>query len=205
MNYLNKDNLPLLIGILVAAMAMVIAVVLVVRHTHKTADGRKIERAIKKYSTAYEGAVIFSDGLDGFFFIDYLIRLPCRILALNLHKVEGYVFGGEHIELWTQVENNKSTKFKNPLTDVKLFVKHAALQSKYDGIMPRVLFDSSSKFPKGVPEGVLQLENLEESLAAWAAEQPAAATGKAWDQLSALLAESRERYNKETGRSLERP
>ncbi len=186
--------------ILVAAIAIVIAVILLVRYLYKTADSRKIERIIKKCSVAFERDVIFSNGIGGYFFIDYLILLPGRILAMNLPKVEGYVFGGENIELWTQVENNKSTKFKNPLEDVKLFVKHAADQLKFDGILARVLFNSRSEFPKGVPEGVLQLTNFKESLVAWGGKTPVAeATNKAWDKLSVLLAESRERYNRETG------
>jgi len=196
MTYLNNENLPMLMGMLAAA---VIAVILFVRYLNKTGDGRKIKRVIRKYSDAYQRDVIFPDGIGGYFFIDYLILLPCRILALNLPRVGGYVFGGENIELWTQVENNKSTKFKNPLEDVKLFVNHAADQLKFDGIIARVLFDSRSEFPKGVPEGVLQLANFRESMAAWAGETPAEAANTAWDKLSALLAESRERYNTEAG------
>ena len=76
----------------------------------------------------------FRMGIDGFFFIDYLILLPRRILALNLQSLEGNVFGGENIELWTQVENNKSAKFKNPLEDVKLFVQQVADQLKFGGM-----------------------------------------------------------------------
>ena len=200
MTYLNKENMPLLMGMLVAAIAIVIAVILYVRNLRKTADSRNITMVIKKYSDAFQRDVIFSDGIGGYFFIDYLILLKGKILALNIARVEGYVFGGENIELWTQVENSKSVKFRNPLIDVKLFVKHAADQLKFDGIMARVLFDSKSGFPKGVPEGVLQLANFKESMAAWAGETTVAdATKKAWDKLSALVAESRERYNRETG------
>jgi len=192
--------MPAIIGVLVAAIAIVIAVILIVRKSSGTADGRKITMVVKKYSNAYRQDVIISDGMDGYFFIDYLILLPGRILALNLCKIEGYVFGGENIELWTQVENNQSAKFRNPLEDVKLFVKHAADQLKYDGIMARVLFDSKSAFPKGVPESVLQMANFKENMAAWSGEAHVAdATNRAWEKLTALLAESRERYNKETG------
>jgi hypothetical protein len=200
MTFLNDENMPILVGMLVAAIAIVITVILFVRYLYKTGDSRKIKRAIKKYCDAFARDVIFPDGMGGYFFIDYLILLPGKILALNLPRVEGYVFGGENIELWTQVEKNKSTKFKNPIEEVNLFVKHAADQLKFDGIMARVLFDSRSEFPKGVPEGVLQMVNFKESMAAWAGEKPVAeTTKKAWDNLSALLAESRERYNKETG------
>ncbi|MDO8412567.1 MAG: nuclease-related domain-containing protein [Gallionellaceae bacterium] len=192
--------MPMLIGMIVATIIMVTAVILFARHLYKTADSRKIKRIIKKYSAAYEREVILSNGIGGYFFIDYLILLPSRILALNLQKIEGYVFGAERIELWTLVENNKSTKFKNPLEDVNLFVKQVADQLKFDGFMARVLFDSRSKFPKGVPEGVLQLASFRESMTAWAEEKLVAeATNKAWDELSILLAESRERCKKETG------
>jgi Nuclease-related domain len=192
----------MLMGMIAATIIMVIAVVMLARNLYKTADSRKIKRIIKKYGDAYEREVIFSNGIGGYFFIDYLILLPARILALNLQKVEGYVFGGENIELWTQVENNKSTKFKNPLVDVNLFVHQVADHLKFDGFMARVLFDSRTRFPKGVPEGVLQLANFRESMNAWAGEKHVAeATNTAWDKLSILLAESRESYNKETGRA----
>jgi hypothetical protein len=200
MKYLNDENMPMLIAMPVAAIAIVIALILLVRYLYKTADSRKIERIIKRGSVAFERDVIFSNGMGGYFFIDYLILLQGRIVALSLSRVEGYVFGGENIALWTQVENNKSTKFKNPLEDLKLFVKHAADQVKFDGIMARVLFDSRSEFPKGVPEGALQLANFRESLTACAGAASAAeAASRAWEELSALLAASRQSYNRETG------
>jgi hypothetical protein len=197
---LYNENMPVLMGMIVAILIVVIAVFLLARYLYKTADGRKIKRIIKKYSDAYEREVVFSNGIGGYFFIDYLILFPKLILALNIQRLDGYVFGGENIELWTQVENNKSAKFKNPLEDVKLFVKQAADQVKFDEIMARVLFDSGTTFPRGVPEGVLQLANFRESMTAWAGEKPVAeATKNAWDKLSILVAESRERYKKETG------
>ena|GEM_PF-4014472 len=83
---------------------------------------------------------------------------------------------------------------------MNLFVQKVADQLKFDRIMARTLFDSRSEFPKGVPEGVLQLATFKESITAWAGETPVAeGANKAWDKLSALLAESRENYNKETG------
>jgi hypothetical protein len=197
---LYNENMPVLMGMIVAILIVVIAVFLLARYLYKTADGRKIKRIIKKYSDAYEREVVFSNGIGGYFFIDYLILFPKLILALNIQRLDGYVFGGENIELWTQVENNKSAKFKNPLEDVKLFVKQAADQVKFDEIMARVLFDSGTTFPRGVPEGVLQLANFRESMTAWAGEKPVAeATKNAWDKLSILVAESRERYKNETG------
>lgn len=88
---------------------------------------------------------------------------------------------------------------------MKLFVKHAADQLKFDGILTRVLFDSRTTFPKGMPDGVLQLSNFRESMTAWAGEKSVAeATKNAWDKLSILVAESRERYKKETGMRLMR-
>ena len=76
----------MLMGMLVVAITIVVAVILFVRYLYKTADSRKIKSVIKKYSKAYEREVIFADGMGGYFFIDYLILLPGRILALNLHR-----------------------------------------------------------------------------------------------------------------------
>lgn len=59
MPYLNSQNMPMLMGVLAAAIILVIAVILFVRYLYKTTDSRKIKRVIKRYSDAYESEVIF--------------------------------------------------------------------------------------------------------------------------------------------------
>ncbi len=190
----------MLAGMILAAVLITITVVIYVRYLRKTADVRKIEKIIREYSEAFERNVILSDGIDGYLFIDYLIPLSGEIIAMNIHKAEGYIFGGENIDLWTQVVGNKSTKFNNPIVDVNLFVQQTSNILKFDGMTACVLFGSKSEFPKGVPEGALPLASLEEYLSTQAEETPATeAANKAWEKLSALLDESRESYNREVG------
>lgn len=196
---MNGENLPMLIGAIVAAIIVAIAGVLLARHLYKTADNRKIKSIINQYGNAHMREVICTNGMGGYFFIDYLVLLPGRILALNLQEKEGYVFGGKGIDLWTLVNNNKSSKFKNPLDDVILFAKYVEDLLKFNEVAARVLFDGRSKFPKGVPEGVMQMASFRENMAAWAGEKSTETAKKTWDSLSTLLTESRERYVKETG------
>ena len=99
LTYLYNEDMPMLLGMIAAILIVVIAAILFARYLYRTSDSRKIKRIIRKYSDAYVREVAFSNGTGGFFFIDYLILLPRRILALNLQSLEGNVFGGENIEL----------------------------------------------------------------------------------------------------------
>lgn len=198
MTYLNSENLPMLIGAIVVTMVVFITGILFARHLYKTADSRKIKSIINQYSVAHVREVICTNGMGGYFFIDYLVLLPGRILALNLQEKEGYIFGGKGIEMWTLVNNNKSSKFRNPLEDVILFAKYVEDLLKFNEVAARVLFDGKGKFPKGVPEGVLQMASFKENMVAWAGDKPTEAVRNTWDSLATLLAESRERYVKET-------
>lgn len=198
MTLLNNINMLTLAAIIMAAVILIVVVVIYVRYLRKTADARKIRKIIGKYSEVFERDVILSDGMDGYLFIDYLIPVSGEIIAMNIHEAEGYVFGGDKIDLWTQVVGNKSTKFNNPLENVNLFVQQASNLLKFDGMTACVMFGSKSEFPKGKPEGALSLASFEERLSTCSEEKPVTeASLKAWEKLLVMVAESRESYSKE--------
>jgi len=149
---------------LLASMGAIVLLAPLFIYLRKTRDVRRMKRAIKKYSQASEKKAVLSDGIDGYIFVDYLILMRDRILAMKVMKKQGYVFGGENINEWTCVENNKTEKFKNPLEEVKFFAEQIKHDFGYDAVEAYVLFDGKSIFPKGVPLGVLQIETFGEKL-----------------------------------------
>ena len=60
--------------------------------------------------------------------------------------------------------NNRSFNFDNPLVNTSHYIQ--AVRSICDNaeIINRVVFTSKSSFPKGIPEGVVELKNLRKEL-----------------------------------------
>jgi len=178
-----------------AALAGVVLCLLLVpwlMYRRKTAETRLIQKTIEAHSDAYEADAVMSDGIDGFLFVDYLLLLSGRIVAMKVLSKKGYIFGDEKLDEWTCVQNNRTEKFTNPLADVRLCVQQIRHVLGFEHVAACVLFGRDSKFPKGVPEGVLRLPHLEEELIALKGSGDGdAAARKAWAKLIAMVGEGR--------------
>lgn len=104
--------------------------------------------------------VTIPDGMDGNIFIEYLILTPRNIILLGVKKYKGLIFAAEKIDLWTQVIGNKSYKFNNPL--LQLENDRLALKSIVENseIVEKVLFINGSEFPKGKPDNVVSVSDV---------------------------------------------
>jgi len=182
-----------------AALAGVVLCLLLVpwlMRRRKTAETRLIQRTIAAHSDAHEHDAVISDGLDGFFFVDYLLLLRGRIIAMKVLSKKGYIFGGEDIEEWTCVQNNRTEKFSNPLADMRLCAQQIRHALEFEHVAACVLFGRDSEFPKGVPEGVLSLAHLDEELDALKGSDDAdEAARQAWAHLIAMVGEGRWELN----------
>lgn len=184
---------PAGIAVTVAALLVVLIAVLVVINRRKTADMRLLKKTITKHSEAVERDAVISDGLDGFLFVDYLLLLRGKIVAMKVLSKRGYIFGDEKIDEWTCVENNRTEKFSNPLADVRLCAQQLRHALEFDAVEPSVLFGRQSEFPKGVPEGVLRLAHLDEKLDALkGSEDTDEVARQAWAQLIAMVHKDRQ-------------
>lgn len=149
-------------GLLIAAtVGVLIWILYKLRHP---SDEKRIEKILKELSIGYARNVILSDGLYGYHFIDYLVLLQGRILILGVQDYEGYIFGGEKIEEWAQVLNNRSHKFDNPLINIKHYTQAIHEIAGNVEIVGRVVFAGKCSFPKGVPSGAVQIENFYKEL-----------------------------------------
>ena len=152
-------------GIALAGVVLAITLFIwIFRRLRFSSPDRRIEKIIKIESQEYAKDIILSDGMYGFLFVDYLVLMRGNIIALDVHHLEGYIFGADQIEQWAQVVNSKSNKFKNPLYRVRLVQQQIAQLVKDADIEARVIFGSDSTFPKGVPDGVLRFDTLRDDL-----------------------------------------
>ncbi len=97
-------------------------------------------------------------------YIDHLLLLPTGILVLNVMKYNGIIFAGENVELWTQLLNKKSYKFPNPLRDLE--VCESAVRGVLGdcNVFSHIVFESSCQFPKGKPDKISLLHELQDEL-----------------------------------------
>ena len=102
----------------------------------------------------------YCDGLDGSFKVDRLILLKDSILLMSLKQYGGNIYCAEKIAEWTQVVDNKSYQFHNPLFELKNQIN--ALQTVVPGITIKgaLFFDHTAVFPKGHPKSVLHQGNI---------------------------------------------
>ncbi|MEW5755844.1 MAG: nuclease-related domain-containing protein [Pseudomonadota bacterium] len=201
------DNIALLIGLAIlgiALMYLVSAAIAWLQRRRGTADERQIEKLIKKHNLAYLKKATLSDGVDGYIFADYLIQLPREIITLNVLLHPGNIFGGDKLHLWTQVHHGRSTTFQNPLIQAKAFAQRCTQLIDGMPVSAYVLFGRQSRFPKGVPQGVLFLETFKSNLESFDKAAPTdPACEKAWRQLVEIAAEHQQALRSEA--SLSRP
>ncbi|MFA9421511.1 MAG: nuclease-related domain-containing protein [Gammaproteobacteria bacterium] len=186
-SYLNQDwanNVVVPVALTLLAIATILAInwgKIRTRwlewHSHRGLD--KI--GIKQIKNA-----ICADGLDGKFEIDRLVMLHGSILVIAFRPYSGNIYCAESIPEWTQLLDQKSYKFKNPLFELGNQV--SAIQNYLPGVSIRgvLIFDYSASFPKGHPERVMRLDNIPESLLHANCPEPRPEVLKGWDALLKL-------------------
>jgi len=195
----NSDPTWLASVALLAAVVLVTAIWVVYKLRHPS-DAARVEKAVKEISDDYIKDAVLSDGLYGYHFIDYLILLPGKILVLAVQDHEGYIFGGEKIEKWAQVVNNRSFNFDNPLVNTQHYIQAVRSICGNVEIINRVVFTSKSSFPKGIPEGVIELNNLKKELEMMKGAGSGAGTNSAkgiWDRLLENIRQQKIQYKQE--------
>jgi len=186
-------------GALAAAVILITLIVWIVRRLKYSSPDRRIEKIIKVESQEYAKDIVLSDGMYDFLFVDYLVLMKGNIVALDIHHLEGYIFGGEQIEQWAQVKNGKSFKFKNPLYRVRLVQQQIKQLVKDADIEARVIFGGDSSFPKGIPEGVLRFETLRDDLNTLDKnDYLAESMSKTWEEIMTIAKQHKQRYQQES-------
>ena len=151
------------------ASAVAVAIVLLSwffyrRYVRKNSSQRQIEQVLKSHKLDEMKNVILPDGVDGLIEVDRIVLLEQGILVLRDYPINGYLFGAESIEQWTQIVGGRSYKFSNPLHHLE-HTRHAirALIPKMP-VFCHVVFTAEGNFPKGKPAAVSVIETFEQDL-----------------------------------------
>ena len=151
----NGDN-PWLLPM--AAIGVVLIIGLVVMIVRRKSGG--LEHALAEISfDRIEGLVIPSAD-EGEILIDYLLLTSQGLLILEVKDVRGTIFGGDKLQDWTVITDDRRFTFSNP--QPALYDRIAAVRQiiREVPVAGRVLFLDGAEFTKGTPDLVSSLTQL---------------------------------------------
>jgi len=158
-------------------------------YKHIKSDAWLLKKAMKHHVIERMKDAVLFDGVDSYLFADDVLLLQGKILIVKRDESQGYIFGASNIHEWTCVKNHVTGKFNNPLEKVGHFVTQVKQECGFDGVYGYVLFGSQAAFPKGVPDGVLQMKILADDLEKLQGDkQQHEAAKAAWDKLTQMVA-----------------
>lgn len=145
---------------------------------------RQITNAIEQVGAPYVREVVLPDEVDGFLLLDYVVLFPGRILVINIFDYEGFLFGGEKVDQWTQIVKNRTNKFLNPLYKMHECTEAVYYRVKNFPVSGIVVFTNIGQFPRGIPQGVVLIDELQGELRKYAAQKGEVGDMKLiWEQL----------------------
>lgn len=122
--------------------------------------GESLEGVIAEISfDRIEGLVIPSAD-EGEILIDYLLLTSQGLLILEVKIIQGVVFGGDKMQNWTVIDDERRYTFSNP--QPALFDRIAAVRQivRQVPVAGRIVFLGGAEFTKGVPGLVCNLAEL---------------------------------------------
>lgn len=186
-SYLNQEwanNLVVPVALTLIALITILAI------NWRKMRARWLEwhtrRGLDKIGIKQIKNAVCADGLDGEFEINRLVMLHDSILVIAFRPYPGNIYCAESIPEWTQVLDQKSYKFKNPLFELENQI--TAIQNYLPGVTLRgtLIFGYSANFPKGHPEKVMRLDDIPDSLLRANSPEPQPEVLKGWDLLLRL-------------------
>ena len=163
---------------------------------------RHAQKVIESLGRKFLHNAVLPDGVDGLAFIDYLILVPSGFIILDVEHIEGHLFGGETVDQWSQVVNNKTYKFNNPLYSIQRKCQAIIWNiEQQDSIVKKpdwqtygwVTFTNAGDFPKGIPRQASMIDNLKQNLGELVtSDQPISdELNKMWDELQDIAIRTR--------------
>jgi len=155
-DFLQYSDNPWLLPL--AAVALLLLLWVVYRFIR--GRGGDLEHALAEISfDRIEGLVIPSAD-EGEILVDYLLLTSQGLLILDLKDVQGTVFGGDKLQDWTVINDDRRYTFSNP--QPALYDRIAAVRQivRQVPVAGRILFMDGAEFTKGTPGLVSDLTQL---------------------------------------------
>ena len=152
----NFEANPWMIPVLaVVALLLVLLIWRIVR-----GRGSHFDRVLDEISFDRIEALVIPSADEGEIQIDYLVLTSQGLLILHVKDVQGTVFGGDKLQEWAVISNDRRFTFNNP--QPALYDRIAAVRQivRQVPVAGRVLFLDGAEFTKGIPDLVCNLEQL---------------------------------------------
>ena len=160
----NFLGLPLWLWVIAAAGAVAAAVYFVRDWLRQVRARRAIDNVISSVAYDMLRHVLLPTGSGEQIHVNYLLLTQKGLLVVDLIDVHGVVFAGEKMAQWSVLGPRKHFMFANPLP--VLYDRLAAVRLLALDEVPvegRVLFTMRGEFPKGRPEAVIRLDELQDA------------------------------------------
>lgn len=132
--------------------------------------------------------------------IDHIALVGGAILVIETKNYEGAIYGEADQAQWTVsfAGGNVKHRFQNPIR--QNFGHEKAVQAVVGpdvDVLGLVVFTGGAKFPKGVPDGVIDVDDLRSRLKSLIPDHPASAmTAMAWTTLETAISGSDRKQDK---------
>jgi hypothetical protein len=119
-----------------------------------------LEGAIAEISFDRVEGLVIPSADEGEILVDYLLLTSKGLLILEVKDAQGIVFGGDKLQDWTVINNDRRYTFSNP--QPALYDRIAAVRQivRQVPVAGRILFLDGAEFTKGVPDLVTGLADL---------------------------------------------
>jgi len=145
-----------------------------------------LQGSLKRIGCEQIRDLVCPDGLDGHYNIDRLALTRDAILLISYKPYVGNIYCAERISDWTQVIEQKSFKFENPLFELENQITALKLVTGDIKLQGYFFFNHSASFPKGHPDSVLQPDTIPGRFLGNHPDAVNADVRQAWERLKSL-------------------
>ena len=127
--------------------------------------GESLEGVIAEISFDRIKGLVIPSADEGEILVDYLLLTPHGLLILEVKNIQGVVFGGDKMQNWTVINDQRRYTFSNP--QPALYDRIAAVRQivRQVPVAGRIVFLDGAEFTKGVPGLVCNLAELSREFA----------------------------------------
>ena len=156
-------GLPLWLWVIFGVAALVAAGYFILEQLRMLRARRAIDNVIS--SVAYDELrnVLLPTGSGDQIHVNYLLLTQKGLLLIDLFDTHGMVFAGEKMAQWSIFGPKRHFMIANPLP--MLYDRVAAVRQFTGDDVPvegRIVFSMRGEFPKGRPESVIRLDELQD-------------------------------------------
>jgi hypothetical protein len=175
---------PALIGAVVVGIGAIAFIVF----RRMRSQERLLASLVDRYGRDLLADVFVPNGVGGEIHLDHLLLTDRGLLLLETMDVSGLVFAGEKLDEWSATEQDQRVTFANPMPVLRDRVDAVVALAPGVPVEARLVFTGEVNFPKGRPNQVVSLVELEDECAANLSTPNGLAASNFADEWSAIKA-----------------